>query len=150
GRCQVSDFVEQDRAPVRQLEQTLPTLVSVGDRAVFVSEQLRLEERGREPAAMHLDKGAVSTRGEVMDRAGHPAFPGAALAREQHRRPLARCEQLHLVPELAGCGRDPERFESLVPVLAPAQQGVDRKSTRLNSSHDQISYAVFCLKKKKK
>src|SRR2546428_2636567 len=27
---------------------------------------------------------------------------------------------------------------------------IDRKSTRLNSSHDQISYAVFCLKKKKK
>src|SRR6266567_8378772 len=30
----------------------------------------------------------------------------------------------------------------------PRQQ--DRKSTRLNSSHSQISYAVFCLKKKKK
>src|SRR5206468_8419423 len=30
----------------------------------------------------------------------------------------------------------------------PAAKG-DRKSTRLNSSHDQISYAVFCLKKKK-
>src|SRR3989475_7055893 len=29
-------------------------------------------------------------------------------------------------------------------------QGQDRKSTRLNSSHSQISYAVFCLKKKKK
>src|SRR2546421_8100341 len=29
-------------------------------------------------------------------------------------------------------------------------RGGDRKSTRLNSSHDQISYAVFCLKKKKK
>src|SRR5256886_10824634 len=29
-------------------------------------------------------------------------------------------------------------------------QGGDRKSTRLNSSHSQISYAVFCLKKKKK
>src|SRR2546428_7769049 len=28
--------------------------------------------------------------------------------------------------------------------------GTDRKSTRLNSSHDQISYAVFCLKKKRK
>src|SRR3712207_8343272 len=28
--------------------------------------------------------------------------------------------------------------------------GVDRKSTRLNSSHANISYAVFCLKKKKK
>src|SRR2546428_6193863 len=31
--------------------------------------------------------------------------------------------------------------------VAPSR---DRKSTRLNSSHDQISYAVFCLKKKKK
>src|SRR3989440_1931040 len=29
-------------------------------------------------------------------------------------------------------------------------RSIDRKSTRLNSSHDQISYAVFCLKKKKK
>src|SRR2546427_2175932 len=31
-----------------------------------------------------------------------------------------------------------------------SQPGTDRKSTRLNSSHSQISYAVFCLKKKKK
>src|SRR2546427_955641 len=30
------------------------------------------------------------------------------------------------------------------------QEKLDRKSTRLNSSHSQISYAVFCLKKKKK
>src|SRR5688572_31917671 len=29
-------------------------------------------------------------------------------------------------------------------------ENLDRKSTRLNSSHSQISYAVFCLKKKKK
>src|SRR5699024_11834490 len=29
------------------------------------------------------------------------------------------------------------------------EEGKDRKSTRLNSSHDSISYAVFCLKKKK-
>src|SRR2546430_9307161 len=32
---------------------------------------------------------------------------------------------------------------------AVRQGGRDRKSTRLNSSHSQISYAVFCLKKKK-
>src|SRR2546430_11314267 len=31
----------------------------------------------------------------------------------------------------------------------PTKPLVDRKSTRLNSSHSQISYAVFCLKKKK-
>src|SRR5688572_31962230 len=37
-----------------------------------------------------------------------------------------------------------------VKALAGAIGGQDRKSTRLNSSHSQISYAVFCLKKKKK
>src|SRR2546427_9400250 len=31
----------------------------------------------------------------------------------------------------------------------PDRKAADRKSTRLNSSHSQISYAVFCLKKKK-
>src|SRR3712207_8102724 len=41
------------------------------------------------------------------------------------------------------------------PLGSPSRQasrarGVDRKSTRLNSSHANISYAVFCLKKKKK
>src|SRR2546430_5470491 len=34
--------------------------------------------------------------------------------------------------------------------LQPDENHGDRKSTRLNSSHSQISYAVFCLKKKKK
>src|SRR5438034_3840040 len=35
-------------------------------------------------------------------------------------------------------------------VPAKFEQEIDRKSTRLNSSHTVISYAVFCLKKKKK
>src|SRR2546430_13357605 len=34
--------------------------------------------------------------------------------------------------------------------ITPTALPKDRKSTRLNSSHSQISYAVFCLKKKKK
>src|SRR5688572_32738266 len=34
--------------------------------------------------------------------------------------------------------------------LRRPEAATDRKSTRLNSSHSQISYAVFCLKKKKK
>src|SRR5690348_17777265 len=35
------------------------------------------------------------------------------------------------------------------PLVSPWLRGTDRKSTRLNSSHPSISYAVFCLKKKK-
>src|SRR5256885_11027171 len=40
--------------------------------------------------------------------------------------------------------------ERVVAVLDRSHAGQDRKSTRLNSSHLVISYAVFCLKKKKK
>src|SRR5206468_11716203 len=45
-----------------------------------------------------------------------------------------------------------ERIQTLPSVRVVAVSNSlppDRKSTRLNSSHDQISYAVFCLKKKK-
>src|SRR2546430_8506960 len=43
-------------------------------------------------------------------------------------------------------------FSARAPVHAEntGENSPDRKSTRLNSSHSQISYAVFCLKKKKK
>src|SRR2546421_8121368 len=44
--------------------------------------------------------------------------------------------------------RGPHRDQQ--PRLQCERGRADRKSTRLNSSHDQISYAVFCLKKKKK
>src|SRR5688572_24353761 len=43
-------------------------------------------------------------------------------------------------------GRDSWHYQKAGNLLT----AVDRKSTRLNSSHSQISYAVFCLKKKKK
>src|SRR5688572_31497573 len=65
-------------------------------------------------------------------------------------------EQLHLVVRGAigtvdggaggGAGECPRGRGSAVGDT----RGSDRKSTRLNSSHSQISYAVFCLKKKKK
>src|SRR5206468_13029968 len=47
-----------------------------------------------------------------------------------------------------GLGGDQGLLDVLARVLARGEQDVviDRKSTRLNSSHDQISYAVFCLK----
>src|SRR5687768_18152064 len=44
---------------------------------------------------------------------------------------------------------DPEDTVALMKSITP-ERIQDRKSTRLNSSHGYISYAVFCLKKKKK
>src|SRR5256885_10443627 len=50
------------------------------------------------------------------------------------------------------CGSTLALMDAGVPIKAPVSgiaMGLDRKSTRLNSSHLVISYAVFCLKKKK-
>src|SRR5688572_32207192 len=61
---------------------------------------------------------------------------------------LFRSQQVFLLvdldDEVAGDGVGEARI-----VLDLADGGQDRKSTRLNSSHSQISYAVFCLKKKR-
>src|SRR3712207_9504893 len=69
---------------------------------------------------------------------------------------LPICEVVQLVqpvdPHLGDGTQRPRGILRLVrggPVLARAPEAGDRKSTRLNSSHANISYAVFCLKKKK-
>src|SRR5438270_5817827 len=71
---------------------------------------------------------------------------------------FARLRQPRVIGEiLAGCILGPfvlgrwaayTHFLQL-DVAATEKKAADRKSTRLNSSHSQISYAVFCLKKKK-
>src|SRR5688572_32351840 len=61
---------------------------------------------------------------------------------------LFRSPRLILTPHIAGCSYEVKStvggrlFERIIEFYR------DRKSTRLNSSHSQISYAVFCLKKK--
>src|SRR5207302_11279563 len=52
-------------------------------------------------------------------------------------------------PSRRGGGRRTPPVARLRSVLAGSKHAGDRKSTRLNSSHVKISYAVFCLKKKK-
>src|SRR2546430_12709855 len=86
-------------------------------------------------------------------------FPYTTLFRS-HLPPVRQ-----LQPQYGGAADDPgravRRVRSAVGVGGPGQRegqlsgkllestASDRKSTRLNSSHSQISYAVFCLKKKK-
>src|SRR5258708_16030333 len=69
-------------------------------------------------------------------------FPYTTLFRSCHRQPRAAIE--HNTAGQARSGRP--RGQQWVVGQGRAE---DRKSTRLNSSHQIISYAVFCLKKKK-
>src|SRR2546422_5034602 len=68
------------------------------------------------------------------------------------RSPADRPGRVHSGPHRAGQGEsvDLPRGRDERPGELPHGNLGDRKSTRLNSSHGYISYAVFCLKKKKK
>src|SRR2546428_2911933 len=57
-------------------------------------------------------------------------------------------ERTGALADLARIGYCVSAASEQVAVAAFQRRFRDRKSTRLNSSHDQISYAVFCLKKK--
>src|SRR2546426_6871574 len=80
------------------------------------------------PDALDLERGADDRR-RACDR------------QEQGDQPLAPPRVVAGEVLVVGAGRRDEEVEPT---------GLDRKSTRLNSSHLVISYAVFCLKKKKK
>src|SRR3712207_8328736 len=82
-------------------------------------------------------------------------FPYTTLFRSARRRPAG----VRVAQEALGARADPEkrRDRRRLRLRAPAARhelradllhATDRKSTRLNSSHANISYAVFCLKKK--
>src|SRR3712207_4249126 len=68
-------------------------------------------------------------------------------SRLRHARPRRRDGEGGLVPPEADeqTSRPEKSGEPWVPWLVPYVVGLDRKSTRLNSSHANISYAVFCL-----
>src|SRR5438105_11659418 len=63
---------------------------------------------------------------------GRPSAGGDAVAPDEASTPAARCAAARVCASSSSAGAT-----------------ADRKSTRLNSSHEWISYAVFCLKKKK-
>src|SRR2546430_15070173 len=63
--------------------------------------------------------------------------------------PISGTPQAARKPQKSSRPMAPRRMFCGLPIKV-ADEPADRKSTRLNSSHSQISYAVFCLKKKKK
>src|SRR2546430_8407717 len=74
-------------------------------------------------------------------------FPYTTLFRSVH--PEGVEQHLHIC-QLAIVALLPNELGAAAPKVCRIDPKRDRKSTRLNSSHSQISYAVFCLKKKKK
>src|SRR5688572_31471138 len=86
-----------------------------------------------------------------------PLFPYTTLFRSRSRAVrmthAAQARDLQVAPALRDSRAEAITMRTHLLYLCAAFVGsmaLNRKSTRLNSSHSQISYAVFCLKKKKK
>src|SRR3712207_7598784 len=74
-------------------------------------------------------------------------FPYTTLFRSQGQYIVGAIAAIYVGTHFEGL---PRPAHVVLAMLASVAAGADRKSTRLNSSHANISYAVFCLKKKKK
>src|SRR3712207_4307517 len=83
----------------------------------------------RDPYGAEVVDGWMYGRGAAVSKSDFATYAWALRALQASGAPLAGTVELHLTYD--------------------EEAGGDRKSTRLNSSHANISYAVFCLKKKK-
>src|SRR5690606_5823688 len=136
-----------DDTQLRQLSERLAYLRELEARRTSILESIR--GQGKLTPELELKIAGVATKAELEDLY-LPYKPKrrtkAEIARERGLGPLAEAilADRKLVPaEIAA-----QYITADVPDVKAALDG-DRKSTRLNSSHVKISYAVFCLKKKK-
>src|SRR5690242_10811045 len=113
-------------AVLRLAKNAHPVILPAAQDAVVEVNGTRI---GREPTPlMHGDRIAI---GEQEIRVSDPSQGGETRV-------------------FSAVASDEAKSEAVASGPAVRRPGPDRKSTRLNSSHMSISYAVFCLKKKKK
>src|SRR6478672_7698356 len=156
----------------RELVQAALVLQALAQPALVRGDHRLLGEANRDRGALgdplgkvHRALEPVALRRHLVDEAVplglggvHPP-PGEyelhrPLLPEHTRQPLRSAaagddpERDLRLPELGGLGRDDQVTHQRELAAAAEREAGDRRSTRLNSSHDQISYAVFCLQKK--
>ena len=82
GRRHVADFVEEQRTAVRLLELAQMAGRRAGERPLFVSEQLRLDQLRRHGRTVHGDERPFPARAAIVNGARHELFAGAGLAED--------------------------------------------------------------------
>src|SRR5207253_8849021 len=110
------------------------------------------------PSSTHLFSSNHTPTSQIYTLSLHDALPIFSADTRRYQIDLlnlqweARWDVAFLLDVVEHVEADEQVFREVRRSLRPGLRGtpVDRKSTRLNSSHVAISYAVFCLKKKKK
>ena len=102
----VGDFIEEERAGIRELESSHAVSFCVCVSALHVAEKLAFENSLRQAAGVHGNERPAGARRKCMQRARDDVFAGAMLAHDQHvrvRRPDAR-NQIHHRPHRGRLG----------------------------------------------
>src|SRR5688572_31179761 len=122
---------------VKKIDPSVPVVI----RTAFASQKSAIEALNR-GAFQYIEKSAKND--EIRLAIKNALAMRRVQSENLHlKRQLKRTDD---AKEIIGHSEPIQRVLKLVEKVADS----DRKSTRLNSSHSQISYAVFCLKKKKK
>src|SRR2546427_5414098 len=135
------------------IEQVVATLHEPLDEAQFIRAWERVAERHPVLRSRFRWEGVAQPVQDVIERVQIPVerLDWRTLAEAERQQ---RFQALLDRERTRGFELDQAPLMRLVLVRAAEREHwvlwTDRKSTRLNSSHSQISYAVFCLKKKKK
>src|SRR5262249_60200288 len=87
GGRQLADLVEKQRSAVRELEASDVPPVGPGERPLFVTEELALEESFGQRAAVDRHEGSGRARRSFVDRPGDLLLAGTRLAHQQDGRP---------------------------------------------------------------
>ena len=128
GHRHVADLVEEQRAAVGLDEHARAIGGGASERALRVPEQLAVDQRLRDGAAVERDEPLLAARAALVQRARHQLLAGAALAADQDRDVLAR-QAIERGAQLTHLGRhaDEQRVRGGRPLgateLAP-QRGV--------------------------
>ena len=80
----VADFVEEERAPIGELEATDFLVDGTGEGAALVAEEFGFEKTGRNGGAIHFDEGTLFARAEIVDGAGDDFLAGAGFAEDEN------------------------------------------------------------------
>jgi hypothetical protein len=92
-RGELADLVEEERSVGGALEATDATGDGAGEGALFVPEELALEDGGRERSTVGMHEGAASARGSPVQRTRDEPLANARFSGDQHRR----CGRRHAI-----------------------------------------------------
>src|SRR5262249_45534436 len=112
----IADLVQEERTPARLRAEPRPCSPGVGEGAERMAEQLALEQRSGNRAAVDTDERAPGAGAPAMELARHELLSGAGLAGDEHRR-IRCCDAIEQVVEPSHRNARPHQLSETAVLL---------------------------------